>query len=87
VNTKLDATGKKLTEVLEQSWAGGFSIQSDFARTHAPYVALAASEGFITTIISKERFGRIWRLTPEGSKKLYENRLYFSLKESTHDAD
>jgi hypothetical protein len=81
----LDTTGKQLTDVLERAWAGGFTIQSDFARTNAAYVALAASEGFISTIISKERFGKTWRLTPEGSRKLYENRLYFSLKENNAD--
>jgi hypothetical protein len=80
----LETTGRRLTRVLEEAWTSGFSIQSNFYRNNAAYVALAASEGYITTIINKTTFGSIWRVTPEGCRKLFENRLYFSLQDEPH---
>ena len=71
---------ERVTEVLEKAWAGGFSVQSQFFRDNPIYVALCASEGYISTIINQDRFGKIWRLTPEGTQKLYEYRLYLSTK-------
>ena len=76
-------TGVQVTEVLEKAWAGGFSVQSQFFRDNAVIVALCASEGYITTIINQDSFGKIWRLTPEGTAKLFENRLYYSTKEKS----
>jgi hypothetical protein len=64
--------GKKLTEVLEKAWMGGIAVQSDFFRKNPSYVALAASDGLITTHLPGNRFGSVWRITPKGCAKLFE---------------
>jgi DNA polymerase-1 len=51
-NTRSAATGPKLTSVLKRAWTKPFSTKSDFARAHADHVALAASDGLITTRIA-----------------------------------
>lgn len=65
-------TGKKLIEVLNKAWMGGIAVQSQFFRDNPSYVALAASEGLITTVISKRSFGGVWRITPKGCARLFE---------------
>jgi hypothetical protein len=67
----LEERGLTLTEVLERAWKSGFSTKSDFAREHADFVAMAASDGFITTRIAAGLYGRDWQITPSGLKHLY----------------
>lgn len=74
---------KEVTAVLERAWRGGFTVQSQFFRDNPVIVALCASEGYITTLISQDTFGKTWRLTPEGTQKLYEYRLAASTKENS----
>jgi hypothetical protein len=74
---------QEVTEVLERAWRGGFTVQSQFFRDNPVIVALCASEGYITTLISQDAFGKTWRLTPEGTQKLYEYRLAASTKDKS----
>ncbi len=43
-----------------------FTTKSDFARTWASHVALAASEGFITTRVNDDKFSNVWMVTANG---------------------
>jgi hypothetical protein len=74
---------QEVTAVLERAWRGGFSVQSQFFRDNAIIVALCASEGYITTLMTQDTFGKTWRLTPEGTQKLFEYRLAASTKENS----
>lgn len=67
-----------LFEILEAAHeVGGISIQSDLARAHALYVALAASIGWLSTVDPEGyQFGGRWRLTPAGLTALY-NKEHF----------
>jgi hypothetical protein len=65
--------GKIVTEhehhlrvVLRRAWRTGFTVQSDFARRHAEYVALAASKGLISTRDSGNTYTRNWQITVPG---------------------
>jgi hypothetical protein len=42
------------------------SIQSDYARTNADVVAMAASLQLITTQLTRTEYSRAWRLTSKG---------------------
>lgn len=58
---------EELWSVLAQAWQGGFSIASNYARDHAPVVALAASLGWISTVsLCGRKYGRTWHITAEG---------------------
>jgi hypothetical protein len=83
----MDETAHAELLVLEKAWSGGFSIQSQFFRDYAVYVGLCASEGYITTLTGPRSFGKIWRLTPEGSQRLYEARLINTLKETPDEPE
>lgn len=43
-----------------------FTTKSDFARMAANEVAIAASEGLITTRVNDEAFGNVWIVTQAG---------------------
>ena len=43
-----------------------FTTKSDFARMAANEVAIAASEGFITTRVNDEAFSNVWIITQAG---------------------
>lgn len=46
---------------------GSLSVQSDWARALAPYVALAASMGFLSTIdLAGDTYSTRWRITAAG---------------------
>lgn len=60
-----DGRGLTLTDVLEQAWMWGFDVQSNFFRTNAQLVAMAATLGLITTMTPKG-FGKTWRITLKG---------------------
>jgi hypothetical protein len=59
-----------LTDVLHQAWVRPFSVQSNFAREHAAIVAMAASDGFITTRIAAGVYARHWHITLKGLQHL-----------------
>lgn len=52
--------------VLDRAWRKPFSIKSNFARQGAMHVAIAASEGFITTNFGDDTWGRHWCITERG---------------------
>lgn len=47
-----------------------FSTKSNFARLEASWVAVAASQGLITTRTGKDTFGTLWRATAEGVARI-----------------
>jgi hypothetical protein len=55
-----------LYAVVWLAWAGGFTVQSDHARSRAVHVAIAASLGLITTQVEDIWFGRTWYITADG---------------------
>ena len=55
-----------LAKVIIEAHRHGFSVQSDFARKQADYVAMAASMDLISTRIFGNAYGRIWRPTVGG---------------------
>lgn len=59
-----------ITRVLDRAWRAPFSTKSDFARTYADFVALAACEGYITTQVAIHHYGRTWVITPKGLRHL-----------------
>lgn len=61
-----------LRTVLDRAWRSGFSTKSDFARTNANEVAVAASQGLITTHLKGNTFGTTWLITREGLSVLNE---------------
>src|SRR5690242_19247178 len=69
-NTRSAATGPKLTSVLRRAWTKPFSTKSDFARALADHVALAASDGLITTRVAAGMYGREWLITAAGINRL-----------------
>ena len=71
--TKLETTGPKLTDELEglvamvvtECYMGPVSIQSNFARSYAFELGVAASLGFISTE-TPDGYTRAWRATTAG---------------------
>ena len=52
--------------IIDRSWRKPFTVKSDFARIGALHVAIAASEGFITTQIDEDSWGKRWYVTLDG---------------------
>ena len=63
-----DDIPKLMLKVIEQAYAQPFSIQSNYARANAFFVASAASLGYITTKSSARggTYGSLWRPTKAG---------------------
>lgn len=59
-------------EVLIESWAGGFTTKSKFAREAANIIAVAATEGLITTRLEEEVWGNRWMITEKGMNFMKE---------------
>ena len=75
-----DYTVSSVHEVLNRAWRKPFRIQSDFAREMSVYVALAASDGFITSRVACGLYGRDWHITAAGL-------AYLEALNGTHDSD
>ena len=58
--------------VLDRAWRRSFTVSSQFAREGAFYVALAASEGFITTNCGEDTWGNRWLITEHGMESKAE---------------
>lgn len=43
-----------------------YTTKSDFARTWATHIALAAVEGLISTRLTEEKFTNVWMVTADG---------------------
>lgn len=67
-SSSTEALTKRLELVIQQAYTKPFSLQSDFARSHAFFVAAAASMGLITTRTAPKQglFGHLWRATKQG---------------------
>lgn len=52
--------------VLHTTWRSPYTTKSDFARAHANYVAMCASEQMITTKIADDTWGNEWLITELG---------------------
>ena len=52
--------------VLDRAWRSPFTVKSDFSRKGAMHVAIAASEGFITTKVDVDSWGSRWCITDVG---------------------
>ena len=70
-----EGTGQKLINLLDECWVKGVWLQSQTFRDNAFIVALAASEGFITTkgIASDSYYDR-WLITDRGIQWLQQNK-------------
>lgn len=55
---------------MERAHEAPFTVSSDFARTHAIYIAIAASEGLITVLLSGGHFNNRWVVTERGVQYL-----------------
>lgn len=59
-------TGAKLTDILYHAWKAPFTTKSDYARFHADLVAMAASDGFITSRLATGLYDNQWKITARG---------------------
>lgn len=58
-------------EVVSEAYNSGIATSSNLARTAAPWIGLAASLGWISTVtLDGQHYGRIWRATFEGLSAL-----------------
>jgi hypothetical protein len=62
--------GRRLTDVLATAWHSPFTVKSDFARAQAVFIAMAASDGLITTREAAGLYGNVWRITQRGLERL-----------------
>lgn len=71
-STNSDTIGQRLTDVVQRAYSQPFSLQSDFARVNAFFVAAASSLGYITTRVAPRslHYGHLWRATKEGLRYL-----------------
>lgn len=69
-------------EVLEEVHEAPLSVQSNFARAYAPFVAAAASLGWITTLSPRTgTFGRSWLISPQGAVALFHHPHFQNQKD------
>lgn len=71
MSTRLETTGATLTEVIEKAWKSPFKTKSDYARLNADVIAMAASDGYLTTRVAAGLYGRSWQITPAGLRHLW----------------
>ena len=82
-NTASDEHGQTLTDeeadhiaavyaVVQTAKIKPYTTKSDFARTWATHVALAACEGLITTRLNDTKFTNTWMVTSAGLEYLDE---------------
>lgn len=56
----------KLTDVVYMAWKAPFTTKSDYARFAADLIAMAASDGFITTRLATGLYSNKWMVTARG---------------------
>lgn len=61
----------KIVDILDRCWRKPPKTKSDFARENADLIAMAASDGLITTKLATGLYQRIWVVTPQGLSYLY----------------
>ena len=69
-SSRSETTGPRLTEVLKKCWVDGIWLQGNVARSHRFEIALAASEGLITTKGLDGSYWDRWLITTKGMKWL-----------------
>ncbi len=57
--------------VLSLAHRYGIAVKGDFARAEAPLVAMAASDGFITTREAGGLYGNRWGITAKGLRHMH----------------
>ena len=62
----------RLAELLDRVWRGRLAVKSDYARTHAQIVAMAASLHMLTTKTGVSTFASEWQITNTGLTWLNE---------------
>jgi hypothetical protein len=55
-----------ILEVVREAYVNPFTVSSNFARSNAAAVAMAACEDYITTKIIGDVYCSVWRITREG---------------------
>lgn len=74
--------------VLDRAWRNPFTVKSDFARDGALHIAIAASEGFITTKVDTDSWGRRWCITEIGMEVKGDiDDVLKEVLQPTHPAD
>jgi len=61
-----------LLDVLYAAHEADITVSSNFARERAPIIAMAASMGLISTKVTRDVYGRVWKLTVGGMKMINE---------------
>ena len=56
------------------AWTRGFTLSSNYARTHGTVVACCASLGYITTHQGKGVYGSTWHITAAGIKHMEQSQ-------------
>jgi hypothetical protein len=82
---KPDHLDSGLVNVVLEAHKSAFSVQSDFARREAEFVAMAASLGLISTRVHKDIFSRHWRPTVKGLTFLESLHIDDTLEEDYDD--
>ena len=71
----LTAMDSGLISVLAEAYRKGFSVSSNFARTNAAEIGMAASMGLLTTRVISNVYSREWRPTILGLSLMNESEL------------
>tara|TARA_Y100001938_G_scaffold150777_1_gene243381 strand:- start:23850 stop:24059 length:210 start_codon:yes stop_codon:yes gene_type:complete len=59
-------------DVCRRAWLDGISVKGRFARSSALWVAMAATEGLISTKVDDERWANAWMITDGGIEFMME---------------
>ena len=62
----------ELLTVLYAAHEGEITVSSNFAREKALFIAMAASMGLLSTKITRDVYGRVWKLTCGGLRFINE---------------
>ena len=81
--TKITDIDKKLAEVVLEAYRKGFTVQSDYARSGADFIAMASSIGLISTRLHSNVYSREWRPTIKGLEWLEDT---FGIEIETDDS-
>jgi len=75
-----------IVRLLQRLWSYSFTTKADEARNYADEIAEAASRGLITTEVVPGGclYGRLWKLTPEGLRFLYQHSDILAEEEAAY---
>ena len=80
----IEVIGRRIKEVLDYAWQGTFTTKSDFARSHADWIALSASLDLITVMTSETTWTRNWMITEKGLIALEEITVILGEQNEPH---